>query len=110
VRIKDLDADVDYALRGFRRADPQIRRTAHAAALQHGAAAVPGLCQLMAEPDTASSSGAREALFALVARATVPDSSPASRASVRKALEAERDQAESAEVKGYLGWLSGMLE
>ena len=53
VRIRDLDADVDYALGGFRRTDPQIRRTAYAATLRHGAAAVPGLCRLMAGPDTA---------------------------------------------------------
>ena len=67
IRIRDLDADVDYTLRGFQRTDPQIRRTAHAATLRLGAAAVPDLCQLMAGSDTASSSAARETLFAIVA-------------------------------------------
>jgi hypothetical protein len=110
VRIRDLDTDVDYTLQGFRRTDPQIRRTAHAAALPHGVAAVPGLCQLMAGSDTASSAAARETLFAVVAEASAPDATPESRASLRKALEDEQSKAESPVVQGYLGWLSGMLE
>ena len=98
------------SLPGFRRADPEIRRTAHDALVRHGAAAVPCLCQLVAGPDTAGSSAAREALFAIVARASAPDSAPDSRASLRKALDAERDEAESVEVKAYLGWLGGMVK
>jgi len=110
VRIKDLDAGVGYVLQGLRRADPEIRSTAHDAVVRHGAAAVPGLCQLIAGPDTAGSSAAREALFAIVARASAPGSAPDSRASLRKALDAERDKAESVEVKAYLGWLGGMVK
>ena len=110
VRLRNLDGDVDYALSGFRRQDPHIRSTAHAAALRHGAAAVPGLCQLLAGPDTASASMARETLFTLAAGATAPDAPPDARASVRSALEDERGKAGSPVVQGYLAWLSGMLE
>ncbi len=110
VRIRDLDGEVDYALRGFRRTDARIRRTAHAATLPHGAAAVPGLVELLAGSDSARSAAGREALFAIVAGASAPDASPDSRASVRKALADEQGKAESPVVKGYLGWLKGMLE
>jgi hypothetical protein len=110
VRVKDLDADVDYVLRGFQRTDPQIRRAAYAAALEQGASAIPGLCVLMAAPGTAGSSAAREALFAIVARASAPEATPETRASVGEALEGEQARAESPETKGYLAWLNGMLE
>jgi len=110
VRVRDLDADVDYVLRGFQRTDPQIRRTAYAAALERGALAVPGLCRLLDAPDTADSSAAREALFAIVARASAPGATPETRASVREALGGEQARSESPETKVYLAWLAGMLE
>jgi len=108
-RIKNLDADADYVLRGFGRTEPQIRRTTYDAAVQLGAAAVPGLCRLIAAPDPVGPSAAREALFAIAARASAPDFPRDARDSMRQMLEGERDKAEAAEVKGYLGWLSQML-
>ena len=68
VRLKNLDGDVDYVLRGFGRSAPQIRRTTRHAAVELGSAAIPGLCQLMASPDPVGPSAAREALFAIAAR------------------------------------------
>jgi hypothetical protein len=108
-RIKNLDTDVDYVLRGFRWTDPQIRRTTHDTAVQLGAAAIPGLCQLIAAPDPVGPSAAREALFAIAARASAPDFPRASRDAMREMLGDEREKAESPEVKGYLGWLRRML-
>jgi hypothetical protein len=108
-RIKNLDADADYVLRGFARTEPQIRRTTYDAAVQLGAAAVPGLCRLIAAPDPVGPSAAREALFAIAARASAPDFPRDARDSMREMLENESDKAEAAEVKGYLGWLSEML-
>ncbi len=110
VRIKDLDTDVDYVIRGFRRTDPRIRQTSRDAAVKLGAAAVPGLSELMAAPDPVGPSAAREALFAIVARASAPDFPEDSREALRKGLEEQRDKAESAELKGYLTWLGGMLQ
>lgn len=109
VRIRNLDADVDYVLAGFRRREPQIRRATQAAALQLGATAIPGLRRLMAAPEPVGPSAAREALFAIVARASAPDFPRATRDSTREILEGEAAEAESAEVKQYLGWLGGML-
>jgi hypothetical protein len=110
VRIRDLDAEVAYVLRGLRRTAPEIRRTTHAAAVEHGAPAVPGLVELMAGDDTASSSLAREALFAIVAAASAPGGGPGSRAAVLDALDAAGAEVESAETKGYVAWLGGLLE
>ena len=110
VRIKDLDTDADYVIRGFRRTDPRIRQTSRDAAVKLGAAAVPGLCDLMAAPDAVGPSAAREALFAIAARASAPDFPEDSREALRKGLEEQRDKAESAELKGYLTWLGGMLQ
>lgn len=110
VRIRDLDADVGYVLHGLRRTDPEIRRTAHDAAARHGAAAVPGLVALMAADDTASSSLARETLFAIVAGASAPGAPTAHRTALQESLEKAGGTIESAEVRGYLSWLAGMLK
>jgi hypothetical protein len=110
VRIRDLDADVAYVLQGLRRTDPELRRTAHDAAVGHGAAAVPGLVSLMAGDDTASSSVAREVLFAIVAAASAPDVPAGNKAALRGALGKAGDTLESPAVKGYLEWLGGLLK
>ena len=109
MRIKNLDADAAYVVRGFRRTDPQIRRTSRDAAVALGAAAVPALCHLMASPDPVGPSAAREALFSIAARASAPDFPEDSRDALRNLLDEEQHRAESAEVKDYLTWLGGIL-
>ena len=109
VRLKNLDSDVDYVLRGFGRSEPEIRRKTRDNAVEFGAAAIPGLCQLMASPDPVGPSAAREALFTIAAQASAPGFPSDSRDAMREMLAGERDRAESAEVKGYLEWLRGML-
>jgi len=109
VRLKNLDSDVGYVLRGFGRSEPQIRRTTRDAAVELGSAAIPGLCRIMASPDPVGPSAAREALFAIAAQASAPDYPSDSRDAMREMLAGERDSAESGEVKGYLEWLRGML-
>lgn len=109
LRLKNLDGDVDYVLRGFGRSEPQIRKTTRDAAVALGSPAIPGLSQLMASPDPVASSAARDALFDIAAHASAPDFPAGSRDAMGKMLAAEQDKTESAEVKGYLEWLRGML-
>ncbi len=109
VRIRDLDRDVGYALQGLGRPDPDLRRTAHDTVVGHGAAAVPDLVTLMAGDDVASSSAAREALFAIVAAASAPGGDPDSREQLREALQAAAAAVDSAETEGYVAWLGGLL-
>ena len=109
VRLRNLDADVQYVLGGFGRSEPQIRKATREAAVALGGAAIPGLCQLMASTDPVGPSAARDALFDIAALATAPDFSPDTRRAMGETLAGERDKAESVEVKSYLRWLGGLL-
>ena len=50
-----------------------------------------------------------EALFAITARASAPEFPSDSRDEMREMLEHQLDEADSAEMKGYLAWLGGLL-
>jgi len=109
VRLRNLDAEPDYVLGGLRRADPATRKAAYEAAVTLGNEVVPGLCRAMAAGDPVSPATAKQTLFAIVARASAPDSPASDREALGALLESEQSQAESPEVASYLAWLRGIL-
>lgn len=110
LRLRNLDKEPDYVIRGFILTDPRIRKKAHEAALAIGMPIVPGLCRLMAAPDSVGPSAAREALFAIAARASSPGFFRTRRDSILKIIAGQIETTDSAEVKEYLRWLGGMLQ
>ena len=70
--IRDLDAEPDYVIKGFHEKSNKYRTQAQVAAVDLGAKMVQPLAGLMAGSDIAAKSGAKQALFDLVAKSTAP--------------------------------------
>ncbi|OGG00695.1 MAG: hypothetical protein A3F83_03845 [Candidatus Glassbacteria bacterium RIFCSPLOWO2_12_FULL_58_11] len=109
LRLRDLDLDPDYVIRGFRDTDPRIQRDTHGAAVKLGDTIVPRLCSLIAEEDSLPSAGARKALFEIAALASAPDAPKALRDKVVQALKDQAGSSGSETLRTYLGWLLGLL-
>ena len=109
IRLKNLDTAPEYMLQGFGLADPRLREQTHRAATQIGLPIAPGLIGIMAAGDSVSAPAARQALFAVAAALSAPDKAGAERDSLAALLEEQAAKAEKEEVRGYLGWLAGML-
>ena len=79
LRIRDLDNEPDYIIKGFPDKDQRIRMAAHEAAVKLGPVMVEPLCRLMAGNDPVASRGAKQALFDIAARISSPNSDPDSK-------------------------------
>jgi 3-keto-disaccharide hydrolase len=109
LRIRNLDSEPDYVARGFLFTDPALRRQAHYLAANLGIPMVGTLCELMSSGDSTVPSAARQALFAIAARATAM-SQKAGQDSLATILRDQAGENASEQVREYLGWLHGMLE
>lgn len=109
IRIKNLDADAAYVMAGLGRADAMVRKHSYAAAVALGDDAVPGLVTALGGTDAVAHATAKEALFAIAARASAPDFPSDSRQALRALLEAQERETESMVAEQYLEWLRGML-
>ena len=109
LRLRDLDSDPDYVIRGFRDTDPRIRRDTHEAAVRLWGPIVPRLCSLIAEEDSLASAGARKALFEIAALASAPEAPKERRDAVVQALKDQAGSNGSETLRTYLGWLLGLL-
>ena len=110
LRIRDLDMETDYVIKGFRDLDPRIQRMTHKAAVKLGSEIVAPLCSLIVEEDSIDSGPAKKALFDIAAVASDPEAPESRRQSVVKALEEQVAKCKSEIVHEYLVWLLGMLE
>ena len=109
LRIRDLDREPDYVVRGFSYADPRVRKLTHESAAGSDTLMVAPLCGLLAEEDSLSSVGAKKALFEIVAAASAPDAPASVRSSVVKTLQTQSAEIKSEIVRNHLAWLLGML-
>lgn len=109
VRIRDLDREPDYVLRGFGLTDSTLRKLNHRAAVSLGLPVVPGLCEVFATGDSVAAPAAGQALFAVAAELSAPEKAGAERDSLLGLLKGQAAKAEKEEVRGYLEWLAGML-
>jgi len=110
LRIRDLDREPDYVVRGFSYANPLVRKLTHESAAGLDTLMVAPLCGLLAEEDSLSSVGAKKALFEIVAAASAPDAPASVRSSVVKTLQTQSADIKSEIVRNHLAWLLGMLE
>ncbi|MBW7997976.1 MAG: DUF1080 domain-containing protein [Candidatus Glassbacteria bacterium] len=110
LRLRELDREPDYVVKGFSSTDPRVRKLTHEAALKLDTLLAGQLCALLAEEDSVSSVGAKKALFDIVAAASAPAAPAPVRSSVIKTLQAQAAETESEIVRHHLEWLLGMLE
>jgi hypothetical protein len=110
IMIRDLDKDPAYIGEGFYENDSIFRSQAYDAAIELGGVMVDPLARIMSGTDPLAKSGAKQILFDMVARATAPDGAEEYRNNVAIAIENSAGSASSEVTKGYLEWLSGMIQ
>ena len=109
IYIRDLDAEPDYVLKGFYDKNDQRRKLARIAAVNIGAEMIQPLAGLLSSEYMVARSGARQALFDIVARASDPESPENSRAEIRSAVNKSIQASSTETTVNYLGWLSGLI-
>lgn len=109
IRIRDLDSDPGYVIKGFYSTDEDIRKQTSVSAINLGASMVVPLARMMAEKNPAAKDGARQALFDIVAKASVPGASESMKRAVGEALKQSIGESADPITKDYLSWLSGMI-
>jgi hypothetical protein len=110
IYIRDLDADPAYVSEGFFEKDSIFRSQAYRAAVHLGAGMVDPLAEIMSGTDPLAKSGARQVLFDIAARATVPGGDETYQKEVAMALQSSVGRASAAITRNYLEWLSGMVQ
>ena len=110
IYIRDLDADPAYVAGGFYQKDSLFRSQAYDAALDIGAVMVEPLAMMMSGKDPVAKSGAKQILFDMVARATVPYGEEKYKDDVAAALEKNAVSTSSEITRNYLEWLSGVIK
>jgi hypothetical protein len=110
IYIRDLDADPAYVAEGFYQEDSLFRRQASEAAIDIGAEMVELLAGMMSGSDPVAKSGAKQTLFDMAARATLPQVEEKYRSEVGRALGEGAAGTSSEITKNYLEWLSGMIK
>ena len=110
IAIKNLDAEPEYVRAGFFDGDAQIRTMAHAAALARGFPMIATLAKMMDEENVTARQGAKQALFDIVAKATVPQASSSDKKAVIRSLKASLKAKPSEITATYLKWLLAMCQ
>lgn len=110
ISIKDLDADPEYVIKGFYYKNGQLRKLAGKAAVDLGVKMIQPLVDLMSGDDPMVKSGAKQALFDIVARASDPKGDKKARKKVISALEKSIKTTSSEITSTYLLWLLGLVE
>ncbi len=110
IAIKNLDADLEYVKAGFYDDDAQVRTLAHAAAVALGNAMIDPLAKMMDEDNVMARRGAQQALFDIVAKATVPQTSSNDRKTVARSLKASLKAKPSEITATYLKWLLALIQ
>ena len=110
VRIRDLDHEPAYVVRGFQDDDARIRKQAHSSAVKIGTAMIGPLADLMASDNPVASNGAKRVLFDIVARISAPDVIQSQKIHLKNAIEDQIQKTQSDITKSHLIWLLGMIE
>jgi hypothetical protein len=109
INIRDLDAEPEYVKPAFYEKNAQLRNLAFVSAVSIGAGMVDPLAVIMSENDPAAKSGAKDALFNIVAKASDPQATVKVKNDVKVALKNSIKNTSDNITKNYLKWLSGML-
>ncbi len=109
IYIRDLDSEPDYVTKGFYDENDQRRNLALAAAIKIGAKMVHPLADIMSGDDPIAKSGAKQALFDIVAKTSDPEGPEKEKREVRAALDKSIKSTSSEITINYLKWLSGLI-
>jgi hypothetical protein len=110
ISVCNLDEEPGYVLNGFSEKNDERRILAHTAASGLGAKMINPLAVLMANDDPYIQSGAKQAIFDIVAKASDPGSPAETRKEVSVELKESQKTSGSEIVSSYLRWLVGMIE
>jgi len=110
IYIKDLDAEPDYVIKGFYDQNSQLRKLADDAAVNLGARMIQPLADLMSGDNPMAKSGAKQALFDIVAKASDPAGPEKTKKKVHAALKKSIKTTSSEITTTYLLWLLGLVE
>jgi hypothetical protein len=108
ISIRDLDAEPGYIIQGFNNKNAGIRSQSLEAAVNLGARMVQTLSDLMSGDDPIAKSGARQALFDIVAKASDPKAAKEKK-EVRSAIKKSIKKTSSEITVNYLKWIAGMI-
>jgi len=109
ISILDLDNDPEYVAKGFYEEDAQVRKQAIDAAVSLGTPVVPLLAEMLESENAAAFSGAKQALFDIVAQTSAPGVSKKEKKAMGKAIIKQSNKGNSEVKTSYLEWLAEML-
>lgn len=109
ISIRNLDSDTAYVIKGFNHKNESYRKQSIKVAVDLGAQMIQPLSDLMSGDDPMLVSGARQALFDIVAAASSPETSEKEKRKVRSAIKKSIKKASSEITIDYLNWISGMI-
>jgi len=109
IYIRDLDAEPNYVLKGFFEKSDLLRTLAQAGAVNLGAKMIQPLADMMSGDNIIAKSGAKQALFDIVAKASDNGTSKEEKKEVTATLRKYMNITSSEITKNYLKWLLGMI-
>jgi len=109
ISIRDLDADPEYVIRGFKNNNWELRYISRLAASHLGAIMISPLAEMMSTGNPMEKSEAKQALFDIVAKASDPQTSAGEKRKVSSAIRESIKTVESEITKDYLIWIAGMI-
>ncbi len=110
ISICDLDAKPVYVMKGLKNKNARLRSQSLEAAVNLGAKMVQPLADLMSGDDPIAKSGARQALFDIVAKASDPEATAKEKKEVRLAIKKSIKITSSEITVNYLKWIAGMIQ
>jgi len=107
--IRDLDAEPEYVITGFKSENELLRGYAMKSAVDLGAPVVSMLAAGMSDDNPMVQSLSKQALFDIAALASDPDEPASVKNGIKVELTASLNAATNEITKDYLKWLTGMI-
>ena len=110
IQIVDFDSDTEYVAEGFANEDAHIRKQALEASVKLGIPMIEKLRELLENKNTMVQTGARQALFDIVAQETNPRSNNANKQLLIKQLKNNMGRLGSKASESYFQWLVELVQ
>jgi hypothetical protein len=110
IRIRDLDAEPDYVIEGFKSSDWKIRHVSNQSAVRLGAVMIQSMADMMSGNDPMLKSEARQVLFDIAAKVSDPSVNQKEKNKVRREIEKSIKVSSSEITSDYLEWIMGMIQ
>jgi hypothetical protein len=109
ISIRDLDADPEYVIKGFKNNNWELRYISRLASSHMGAVMISPLAEMMSTGDPMEKSEAKQALFDIAAKASDPLTPANEKRKIISAINKSVKTASSEITADYLNWISGMI-